>query len=70
MNGNKPNPKKLQVQYFNGIENEKSILVFDELKKCEQCGIAGSYVIENDPIVGICLKQVKKEYTNIEELEN
>lgn len=60
-------PKKLVMDFFNGLDTEKVIQVFDENKKCEECGHVGSYVIQNDPIVGICYEHLQNQYTNIEE---
>jgi hypothetical protein len=61
-------PKKLSMDGFNGIETVKLIQVFDSEKICEHCGIVGSFVIENDPIVGLCYDQIQKQYENIVEI--
>lgn len=61
------NPKKIKVDYFNGIETEKLVLVFDHEKECDHCNEKGSYVIESDPIIGLCYPVVQVQYSNIEE---
>ena len=62
-------PKKVSMTYFNGLENEELIQVFDPQKICEHCNQKGSFVIENDPIVGVCYQTLQKIYTNIEEIK-
>lgn len=61
-------PQRLSMDYFNGVETEKIIQVFDASKHCEHCQKLGSYVIKNDPIVGLCLEGLQTQYTNIEEV--
>lgn len=63
-------PTKLSMDYFNGKEIEKIIQVFDASKHCEHCQKLGSYVIQNDPIVGLCLEGLQTQYTNIEEVKS
>ena len=60
-------PKRLSMEYHNGMDTEKIIQVFDALKECEHCNITGCYVIENDKIVGLCMDVLKETYTNIHE---
>lgn len=62
-------PKKVSMIFFNGLENEKLIQVFDPQKICEHCNQKGAYVIENDPIVGVCFQELKKIYSDIEEIK-
>ena len=59
--------KRLSMDFFNGLETEKIIQVFDPIKKCEHCDKVGSYVIENDRIVGLCYDAIQKTYSNIHE---
>ena len=63
------NPEKIKVDYYNGFDKEKLVLVFDSEKVCEHCNEKGSYVIENDPIVGLCYPVIQVQYTNIEEVK-